>query len=325
MSQEIDAVVLAGDKIGNKPVKEENKAFLRIKGKTSLSFVIDSLRESTTIGKIAVVGPRERLRDTLSKEQREAFETGRLHIVSQRRNIIENVRAGFFSFLPFTHEEMQTGEEILTRRSNEYREKPILVLPSDIPLVLPSEIDQFANAAHMDRYDYAIGITAEDVLSRFYPTAETPGIRMSYFQTREGAFRQNNLHIGKILKVPGLFFIEKMYQLRYQRKIFNMMRMIFGLFLRRRMNLDLFKVFIMLQLARYAEEHGFEHLRSRFSETLPLERLLSIISEFLEAKTQAVRTSYGGAALDVDNAGDFEAATAMFDVWRDKQKTIDAM
>jgi len=55
----------------------------------------------------------------------------------------------------------------------------------DAPLLVPEEIDELADAADLARFDYALGVTAEDTLAAYYPHDGRPGIRMTYWDTRD--------------------------------------------------------------------------------------------------------------------------------------------
>ena len=65
----IDALVLAGDRKGAKLLYGTNKAFLYLRGKPLLTYVLSALESSKQVDKIHIVGPEERLRELLAEFQ----------------------------------------------------------------------------------------------------------------------------------------------------------------------------------------------------------------------------------------------------------------
>ena len=68
--------------------------------------------------------------------------------------------------------------------------------------------------------DYALGLV-DRARARGASTrrAGEPGIRMAYFNLREGRFRQSNLHLVKPARLGNRHYIEDMYEHRYQRQL----------------------------------------------------------------------------------------------------------
>ena len=92
----VDAVILAG--IHRNPkrlIRGENKAFLDLKGKPMLSFVVASCLECSRLNKVVVVGPRNALEQAL-KDQMDLY-PDRLLIIQQRSRMLENVWNGFLA------------------------------------------------------------------------------------------------------------------------------------------------------------------------------------------------------------------------------------
>jgi hypothetical protein len=199
----------------------------------------------------------------------------------------------------------------------------VLLLSCDIPLVTSWEIDELISSADMNRHDYCVGLTKDDVLEAYYPSGDTPGVRMAYFHLAEGRCRHNNLHLVKPLKIHRIAFIEQMYLARYQKKISNMFRlfMVF-LFVGRWMFLAT-RLYIGLQTARslynrFAGGRLYERIRA----TNKLKSLTKCIGGIMDMKMNGVFTSYGGAVLDIDNARDLNIAETMRDRWMKHQRKV---
>ncbi len=159
----IDAVVLAG---GGKPeplTEQEgvsNKAFIKINNKPILSYIIDALQQSSSIGRIIVVGPQKELEDL--NQDGNIFE-----IVAERGSMLDNLAAGF--------------ELTIT-------EKPCLVVTGDIPLINDEVIDQFLGLCAPLEHDlYYPVLTREACLEHFPETERT------YVRLKEGYVTGGNI------------------------------------------------------------------------------------------------------------------------------------
>jgi hypothetical protein len=198
----------------------------------------------------------------------------------------------------------------------------VLVVPCDIPLLTPWEVDEFITQSNMHDYDYSIGITSEKILSYYHPTENRPGIQMIYFHLREDLWRQNNLHLAKPLKFDHLDYIEKMYEWRYQTHLFNVLRMMFALLLVSWRFMTALRVFALLQLSLYYDRHGHPNLSKTIRMHAPLETFQRGVGNILGARTQLVYTHLGGAALDVDHAENLAAIETMYTDWMAHQQSL---
>ena len=203
-----------------------------------------------------------------------------------------------------------------------WADTPALVVPCDIPLLTPWEVDEFITQSNMHDYDYSIGITSEKVLSYYHPTKEKPGIQMIYFHLREDLWRQNNLHLAKPLRFAHLDYVEKMYEWRYQTHGFNVLRMMFALLQVSWRFMTALRVFVLLQLSLYYDRHGHPNLSKSIRMHAPLETFQRGVSNILGARTQLTYTHLGGAALDIDHAENLDAMDAMYDEWMAHQHSL---
>lgn len=308
----INAIILAGDRRASIQIREDNKAFLELRGQPLFIHVLTALKQADLVGDIVVVGPRDRLKTELDKHG-----YSYIRVVDQRDNMVENFKAGYVAALG-------CGDTVdfWNLKGSDHEQTPVLVAPCDIPLLVPDEVDEFIRRSNMHEYDYSIGVTSEKVLSHYYPGQGKPGIQMIYFHVREDLLRHNNLHIGKPLTFDHLDYIEKMYEWRYQTRTANILRMLFSLLFAGWRLLKAVRVFILLQLSLYYDRHGHPNLSDRVRSLVCFNRLAEGIGNALGARVQVVYTHFGGAVLDVDNDKDLVAIEQRYDEWMEYQRNL---
>ncbi len=178
----VQAVLLAGDRGASKAVRGRSKAFLELGAKPMLVHVLEALVHTQEVSEIYVVGNEQRIERAIAEHGCLLLAASRgcpVHVVPQRNSLYENIWHTFLRTLP---------------SPNPDPDHPILVVPTDIPLVVPEEISRFIRDAEAARVDYALGLTPEVALQPYRPSDGQPGIDMACFQLAEGRFRQNNLH-----------------------------------------------------------------------------------------------------------------------------------
>ena len=314
--EKINSMILAGDKKASKLINNTNKAFLRLKGIPFLVYVIRALRASALIDKIVIIGPVKEIYKTLSEYGYN--EEDRIIVIKQKQNLLENGKAGFMA--TFTNLSPDVSFEDL--KKTPAAEKCVMAVTCDIPLITTWEIDEFIKNADMVNYDYALGMSFSEVLTVYAPKNDNPGFEMTYFHMKEGGIRQNNLHLGKPLKLKGLVYIEKMYELRYQTHLINILLMVIELLTSRKRIFRSLVYFLRFQTARTCYNRKWNKLYKRFTRFLPMKRVYRLMSLFVGARLIGVPTSYGGAILDVDNLQDYETIKVMCDKWMQIQKDL---
>lgn len=298
----LDAILLAGDRRASKAIRQDNKAFLLLKGEPLIIHVLRALKQSESVNNIYLVGPKARLDDTLQKHNDLFFRPDRITTIEQGEHMIANAKAGFSAADP-------SGE------------RPILIVPCDIPLLTGREVDEFIENSDLENFDYSIGITDKSVLDHYAPTADKPGVDMICFHVKDGLFRQNNLHLARPNRLAHLDYIEKMYEWRYQTHFFNIFRLGVRLLFSGWHFFTALRVFVLLQLSLYYDRHGRPTLSSKLRDHAPLATLNKGISHILGARVQTVHTTFGGATLDVDNDASLTAIEVMYDEWMEYQQT----
>ena len=196
-------------------------------------------------------------------------------------------------------------------------QKHILFLSGDIPLICVEELEEFISRCDMEHNDYVAGITSEEILQLFGPRKGRPGIKMATFHTREGNFRQNNLHMARpFVLMNSIDLILKVYEFRYQKKLFNIARAILEIIRLGpgKIGTTLF-LYILLQISAGLSALGLEWLARIISYPVCREKLEILISAIVSARFKLVETTIGGAALDVDNEKDFMVISVMYRDW----------
>ncbi|HQJ08843.1 MAG TPA: nucleotidyltransferase family protein [Deltaproteobacteria bacterium] len=301
----IDVVIAAGDGRASRKVFRKNKAMLDVAGKPMILHIVEVLRACSAVDKIVAVGPKEVFEEIIG-----GFD---VRIVQQKRSLAEN---GWEGFLCTIDEYWETGRltpDILER----YHDKPVLFLSGDIPLISVKELNEFISQCDMERYDYIAGATSENVLKLFGPRKGRPGIKMATFHMWDGNLRQNNFHMAKpFLLLQSIDLVLEVYEYRYQREIFNIIKSFFKLIRFSRGNIfRTLGMYLTLQASAGLSALGFEraaHLAS-FPVTRP--RMERLISHLLNVRFKIVLTTVGGAALDVDNEKDYITLSIMYRDW----------
>ena len=312
----VNIVILAGDRKASLLVEDDNKAFLKVKNIPCIIYTLNAFLSSEKAGNIVIVGPSSRLKKTLKEYK--IPDDKRIKIVEQRESLIENGEAGYVASI----DSLPDDADIWAQDIKKYEDIPVLISSCDIPIITPREIDEFISKADMEIYDYFIGLSSEEVLKHYYPDNGTPGMRLNYFHLKEGNYRVNNLNIVKPLKIERLEYIEKMYEVRYQKHFFNMLKLLLRILFNGRGVLRAFYKALKLHMALYCFDRGYTKLYPHFKEKVRIDRVFNSIGHILGTRASYIITSYGGAALDIDHPEDKEVIEKMYDTWMDYQNSL---
>jgi molybdopterin-guanine dinucleotide biosynthesis protein A len=159
-----DVVVLAGTSKASELTSCEqvdNKAFILIEGRPLLAFVLEALRAAPEVGRIAVVGPRERLTHLIGEY--EAL------LVQETDTIPGNILAGYRALQPKKH---------------------FLLATADIPLLSAAALADFLERTKPCLYDFYYPIVARKDSERCFP-----GVVRTYVALREGTFTGGNIFL----------------------------------------------------------------------------------------------------------------------------------
>ncbi len=317
----LDAVVLAGDRGAYKPVCGENKALLRIEGVPVIGHVISALQRCRYVARIFVVGPRDRLLEGLEDVRLREQWQKEVIVLEQWNTFFENGWNTFLETLPSRGPDGKPLPEETLRERHEGR--VVLFLGSDMPLLTHYELEEFIEGCDMHRYDYVVGVTPEEALEPYYPREERPGIRLAYFHFRDSRERQNNLHLIRVFRVINPGYAQLLYRFRYQKKWQNarlLLRELLGL---PELTAGMVVRFLLLHvcrlLGRVAWMTPLNRLLRRF---LDKEKVTADLGALLRTRFAMTTTTYGGAALDVDDDEEFGVICSEFRRWHALQEDL---
>ncbi len=304
-----DVILVAGEGKSSYKVYHQNKAFLTLQGKCVILYVVEALQKVQSIRDIYIVGSKEKLDQVLHSGRIDREYPKPIHVVEQKANLYENV---WQTFLQSQQVELKDVD------TTPHRDKAVLIVPCDAPLITPQEVEHFISNADMDRYDHVLGLVSREKLRHFYPQEGKPGIKMAYLHIEEDSFRINNLHLVKPLRMENREYIQKMYQYRYQRNFKNLV--LFGLSVFGKDKAKHYKNYIGLQLCLFFGGLGLEFVVDYFRKLNPKKELEESISTIMKTRFSALEVPFPGAALDIDNAKDYEAMKTRFEEWQEYLK-----
>lgn len=159
-----DAVVLAGTGKSSELTGCEqagNKAFILIEGRPLLAFVLEALRDAPEVGRIAVVGPQEKLTPLAGEYE--------VQVVQETDTIPGNILAGYRALQPAKH---------------------FLLTTADIPLLTAAALTDFLERTKPCLYDFYYPIVDREESERCFP-----GVVRTYVTLREGTFTGGNIFL----------------------------------------------------------------------------------------------------------------------------------
>ncbi|MCW3489119.1 nucleotidyltransferase family protein [Dethiobacter alkaliphilus] len=159
-----DVVVLAGTGKDTELTAQagvNNKAFISINNQPMLGYVLEALKETPEIGRIAVVGPVADLTPFIEEYE--------ILAVGQAGSIPENIRKGFEALQPRQH---------------------FLIVSADIPFLSVEAVTDFLAQCRPYNQDFYYPIVhRDDNEGRF------PGVTRTYVTLRDGVFTGGNLFL----------------------------------------------------------------------------------------------------------------------------------
>lgn len=308
---DVPAIVAAGDRSAAKAVHGESKPYLPLAGRPLVAHVVAMLQSVPEVSEVWVVGNAERLEAALAPLASELVKP--LHVVPQFRNLYENAWETYRRLLPGAGADGRDP-------GPDDADRPVLFLSADLPFATPHEVSAFVRQGLAAGCDYALGLSTEEALRDFHPASPgAPGIRMAYFNLREGRFRQTNLHLVKPARLGNRHYIEDMYEHRYQKQIGEMVKLGWTLLRAEGGGLSVLYYYGLMHLAGVADRRGWRRVADWLRDRIPMSRIETGCSKLLRTQFRFVVTEGGGCAVDIDNEPDFDAATALFESWRSRQ------
>ncbi len=305
--QRYDAILVAGESKYSYKVRNQYKALLKINERYCIQYVLEALQHVPSIDNIYIIGPQKKLVAAFQKANINLDQPKKIKILEQKSNLLENVWHGFLASLPVT--DTDQTDDIET-----FADKAVLVVPCDSPLITAQEITYFIEQCRMENYDYILGLTPEKALEYFYPGKHGPGIKMAYLHMKERNYRINNLHMVRPARVRHRVHINKMYEYRYQKRLINMLLLVF--YLLRIQRIKKFGLLLGLQFSLISAKLDLPWLTAIFKRWVPRKKLEKTISQILNTRFASLEVPYPGAALDIDNDQAYEILKGQFDHWR---------
>ncbi|OGW14792.1 MAG: hypothetical protein A3K09_01800 [Nitrospinae bacterium RIFCSPLOWO2_12_FULL_47_7] len=301
-------ILVAGEGESSYKVYHQHKAFLKIDGKSIITYVVETLQQVESIKDIYIVGLKEKLQQTLKEANINLQYPKPIYFVEQKSNLYENIWSSFLKTLP-------NEGNIPDLENSIYKDTPVLIVPCDAPLITPEEVEYFVKNCDLESYDYTLGLVSEKKLEYFYPRENHSGVKMAYLHIKEGSYRINNLHLVKPLRILNRQYIKDMYQYRYQRDIKNII--LFGLKLFGKDRLEKFKYYFGLEACLLFSSLGKESMVNFFRNWTQKKEIEQCISRIMKTRFMGLEVPFPGAALDIDNNQDYETIKSRFREWRE--------
>ena len=311
----IPAIVTAGDSRAAKAVYGKSKVYLEVDGLPLVAHVVRTLQDCPEIDAVWVVGDVGRLEQALgSKGLRDTLRKPLL-IVPQQRDLISNAWETYRRVLA---DDVRAGRDPVSEAD---LDREVLYLSGDLPVATPQEISVFVREAQAQGVDYVLGLCPAEALEVFQPTKpDETGITLAYFNCRDGRFRQNNLHYARPARIGRRDRIEEMYELRHQRRFWNMFTLAVRLLLSRVGGIKIAILFSFMHLAGVADRSGRSRLARVLARFVTLEHNRSTIARILDTRFAFAVTESGGCALDIDTEEEYDAMCERYEQWWPEQQ-----
>lgn len=316
MTESINAIVLAGDREASRNFACRNKTLLEVAGKPILERVLDTLDRVERIVGIVVIGPSVEIDELVGNKIRAGHWRTSIEVIEQKEKLLENAWSAYCHVIG---EDLPLG----CRPSDSSKiDIPAFFIAGDLPLVTPKEVDEFLDGSFAADADFCSGVTEETNMTRFSPTDDKPGIRMTYLHLACGSYRLNNMHFARPFRVGKLTYFQRLYQARYQRQMRNILKIIADIFSTKGLGLRPVIFYLLLQLCTFFRSLKLGFLLGWTRRRLTRERVSDIASILLQARAAMVETRICGAAVDVDNGKDYETICLRFEEWAGRKGPV---
>ena len=311
--ERIPAIVTAGDGKAARAVYGDAKVYLDVAGRSLVARTVSVLMRVPEISEIWVVGNADRLERTLREDaELRAGLAKPVRVVAQYGSLYENAWQTFRRLLPGAPPEGRdpSGEELDQR---------VLYLSADLPFATPQEISAFIQRSLAADCDYGLGLVTEDSLAPFYPARGKPGIEMAYFNVADGRVRQSNLHLVRPARMGHRWYIEDMYEHRYQKELFHAVALAWRILTYKGGGFRLVLYYAVMHLAGVADRARLRSLADALRRFVSFARIDRACSQLLDTRFRLIVTEVGGCGIDIDNEHDIDIARERFEEWSKQQ------
>lgn len=312
-TERIPAIVTAGDGKASRAVYGDAKVYLDVAGRTLVARTVGVLMRVPEISEVWVVGNAERLERTLREDaELRASLVKPVYVVQQYGTLYENAWQTFRRLLPGAPPEGRdpVGEELDQR---------VLYLSADLPFATPQEISAFVQRSVETGCDYGLGLVTEESLAPFYPSHGKPGIEMAYFNVADGRVRQSNIHLVRPARMGHRWYIEDMYEHRYQKELFHALALAWRILTYEGGGISLVVYYAVMHLAGLADRARMRGLADKLRRFVSFARLDRACSQLLDTRFRLIVTEVGGCGIDIDNERDVDTARERFEEWSKQQ------
>jgi GTP:adenosylcobinamide-phosphate guanylyltransferase len=284
-------------------IRGQNKAFLEISGEMLVRGVVSALLDAQTISRVYVVGPEDRLHESLDHL------ASKVEIVPQAGKMLANCWAAINA----------SEAHYLENHSQADPERPLLIISCDLPLISGQAVDDFvARCARIDNQSgkptsMHVGVAEESALKGFYADGTAEGIIRPYVHLEHCLIRLANIYVSRPRTLTHHEFLEEGFTYRKAKDWRNVMSLAWK-FLGQSGGWNAAWITLKLQLTLIASKRWkrlYRWLRKHNSEE-QVERACGVV---LGGSVRIVYTPYGGLSLDVDNENDFRILSARAKDW----------
>jgi len=316
MPGKLKAIIAAGDRGKSHPVFGKNKAMLDMDGLPIILRVISAVGKAESVSEIFVVGPKQRIEELLRPNPAYWTAGKPIHVFEQGSNLYENIWNAFLETLPPERRQEALADAPPDGSGDE---EVVLIMAGDMPLLTPTEVDEFVAQCDMEQFDYVVGVTREESLRHYYPSKGQAGVRLAYMHFSDGNFRQNNMHMVRPLRLHNRHYVQTMYDLRYQKQFGNILRLAWEILKREEGGWGAVGYYLLLQLSLLFARLRLGFLRDWVRKKTHADSVARCISKLMKTRFGYAYTSLGGAALDVDKEHEYEAIKSRFREWMNYQ------
>jgi hypothetical protein len=156
-------------------------------------------------------------------------------------------------------------------------------------------------------------------MAPFYPDRGKPGIELAYFNVADGRVRQSNLHLVRPGRLGHRWYIEHMYEHRYQKELFHAAALAWRILTLEGGGISLVLYFAVMHLAGVFDRMRLRGVADSLRQFVSFERIDRACSQLLATRFQLIVTEVGGSGLDIDSERDIDIARERFAEWTTQQ------
>jgi GTP:adenosylcobinamide-phosphate guanylyltransferase len=311
--ERLPAIVTAGDGKASRAVYGDAKVYLDVAGRALVARTVGVLMRVPEVSEVWVVGNVDRLERTLQGDaELRASLVKPVYVVPQFGTLYENCWQTFRRLLPGAPPE---GRDPASAEADQR----VLYLSADLPFATPQELSAFVQRASAAGCDYGLGLVTEESLAPFYPAHGKPGIEMAYFNVADGRVRQSNLHLVRPARMGHRWYIEDMYEHRYQKELFHALALAWRILTYQGGGISLVAYYGIMHVAGLFDRARMRGAADGLRRFVSFARIERACSQLLDTRFRLIVTEVGGCGIDIDNERDIDIARERFEEWTKQQ------